>query len=58
MKRLRKAGWTPIRTTGSHTLFKCGCGGHTMTVPDGHRMISPGVHNKVAKAMQACEEAK
>jgi predicted RNA binding protein YcfA (HicA-like mRNA interferase family) len=56
VKAFRDAGWTPMRTVGSHTIWKCGCGKHQFTLPDGHRTISPGVVGKAMKALTQCEE--
>lgn len=53
IKRLRDAGFTPLRTEGSHTVWANGA--VSVSVPDGHRTISPGVVRKVNKAI---EEAK
>jgi predicted RNA binding protein YcfA (HicA-like mRNA interferase family) len=54
LKRLRAAEWLPARTVGSHTMWKCVSGRHQIPVPDGHRMISPGVHGQVVKMMATC----
>ena len=54
-KRLRAAGFEPIRTVGSHTVWENSAKGVKVTVPDGHRTISPGVVRKINKAI---EEAK
>ncbi len=56
IKAFRDAGWEPKRTAGSHTVWACSCGTHTFTLPDGHRIISPGVAAKAFKALKACEE--
>ncbi|MEU4195730.1 type II toxin-antitoxin system HicA family toxin [Kribbella sp. NPDC026611] len=55
VKALKAAGWRLIRTEGSHSLYKCPCGQHTFMLPDGHRVISPGVVRKVGKALAECE---
>lgn len=52
VKMLRKAGWVPRRTVGSHTMWKSADGTRGVTVPDGHRTISPGVVRKIQKAMK------
>ena len=52
-KELRDAGFTADRTSGSHTIWVNGS--VSITVPDGHRMISPGVYRNIMKAI---EEAK
>lgn len=50
---LRGEGFGPLRTVGSHTWWAKGAVG--VSVPDGHRTISPGVYRKILKAI---EEAK
>lgn len=50
-RTLRKAGWTPIRTRGSHTVWESP-NGTKFTLPDGHKTISPGVYSKLLKAMK------
>ncbi|MDR6098975.1 putative RNA binding protein YcfA (HicA-like mRNA interferase family) [Microbacterium sp. SORGH_AS454] len=47
---MRKAGWTPLRTVGSHTVWESPEGAK-FTLPDGHRTISPGVYRNLLKAM-------
>jgi predicted RNA binding protein YcfA (HicA-like mRNA interferase family) len=54
VKAFKSAGWRWVRTEGSHSLFKCACGQHTFVLPDGHRVISPGVVRKVDKALAEC----
>lgn len=51
LKELREAGFVAIRTRGSHTWWEheSGIG---ISVPDGHRRISPGVVRKVRKAIE------
>lgn len=53
-KRLREAGFVPDRTVGSHT-FWVGPNGASISLPDGHRTISPGVVRKVNKAIADAE---
>jgi predicted RNA binding protein YcfA (HicA-like mRNA interferase family) len=50
VKRLKDAGFTPARTVGSHTTYVNGS--VSVTVPDGHKTISPGVVRQVNKAIQ------
>lgn len=50
VKRLRAAGFEPTRTVGSHTQWANGP--VSVSVPDGHRTISPGVVRQVNKAIQ------
>lgn len=50
VKRLRSAGFEPMRTVGTHTLWANGL--ISVSVPDGHRTFSPGVVRQVNKAIQ------
>lgn len=52
---LKRAGWTPIRTVGSHTTWGSP-NGSTFTLPDGHRTISPGVYRKLLKTLKEDEQ--
>lgn len=52
VKLLRKAGWRPARTEGSHTIWKSADGTRSVSVPDGHKTISPGVVRKIMKALE------
>lgn len=55
-KELRAAGFTRVRDAkGSHGFWACPTGQHTMTIPDGHKTISPGVVRKVNKAIAECD---
>ncbi|WP_370584413.1 type II toxin-antitoxin system HicA family toxin [Ornithinimicrobium cryptoxanthini] len=47
----RRAGWTPVRSVGSHTVWESPSG-KRFTLPDGHRTISPGVVRKATKALE------
>jgi predicted RNA binding protein YcfA (HicA-like mRNA interferase family) len=55
VKAFKDAGWRRVRTEGSHSVYGCRCGGHTFTLPDGHREISPGVFRRAIKALGECE---
>ena len=50
VKRLRDAGFAADRTTGSHTVWVNGS--VSISVPDGHKTISPGVVRKVNQAIK------
>lgn len=52
---LRNAGFAPTRTVGSHT-FWTHPSGVAVSVPDGHRTISPGVYRKIAKALKEAHQ--
>ena len=55
LKELVGAGWTRKRSgKGSHSLWQCRTGKHTVTVPDGPRTIRPGVVRSIRKAITAC----
>jgi len=56
VREFRSAGWTALRTDGSHTVYGCSCGKHQFSVPDGHRTISPGVVRKARKIITECKE--
>jgi predicted RNA binding protein YcfA (HicA-like mRNA interferase family) len=49
-KRLKAAGFTATTTVGSHTKWVHPTG-FQVTVPDGHRTISPGVVRQVNKVI-------
>lgn len=50
VRQLRDAGFHAARTQGSHTVYQMGA--LSVTVPDGHRTVSPGVYRKVLKAIE------
>lgn len=50
VKALRDAGFLPVRTVGSHTVWVNGS--ISISVPDGHKTISPGVVRKINKAIE------
>ncbi|WP_434056629.1 type II toxin-antitoxin system HicA family toxin [Leifsonia sp. McL0608] len=52
IRRLKAAGFSADRTVGSHTVYATADGRHTVTVPDGHKTISPGVVRQVNKAIE------
>ncbi|AUM17346.1 MULTISPECIES: type II toxin-antitoxin system HicA family toxin [Rhodococcus] len=51
-KLLKESGFTPQRTSGSHEIWD-GPNGTTVSVPIGHRTVSPGVVRQVNKAIAA-----
>ncbi|MET8876783.1 type II toxin-antitoxin system HicA family toxin [Nocardia sp. NPDC004604] len=56
IKELADAGWSRKRDAkGSHSLWQCCDGRHTITVPDGHRTIRPGVVRVIRKAIMSCD---
>lgn len=57
LKDLRSAGFSPLRTVGSHTIWASADGSVKVTVPDGHRTISPGVYRIIVKAMKEARGA-
>lgn len=50
-KELKSAGFVPVRTAGSHTWWEH-LAGVGVSVPDGHKTISPGVYRKILKAIK------
>jgi predicted RNA binding protein YcfA (HicA-like mRNA interferase family) len=55
IKRLRKAGFNPTDAEGSHTKWINPLG-PWVSIPDGHRTISPGVVRQVNKAITEAEK--
>jgi len=51
LKLLRLEGWRPVRASGSHTQWRAPSG-RLITIPDGHRVISPGVYRVIVKAIE------
>ncbi|MEV8372240.1 type II toxin-antitoxin system HicA family toxin [Kribbella sp. NPDC056861] len=58
VKAFKDAGWKRVRTEGSHSVYECGCGQHSFSLPDGHRKISPGVVRKVDGALASCRRGE
>lgn len=56
VKQLRDAGFMPGNTVGSHTKWTCGS--VSVSVPDGHRSISPGVVRQINAAIKQAQEGK
>ena len=56
VRELKAAGFTPARTVGSHTTWVSSDGAVKVTVPDGHRRISPGVYRKILAAMKEAQQ--
>lgn len=55
LKELTDAGWSRTRHgKGSHSVWACETNEHTVTVPDGHRTIRPGVVRSIRKAIAEC----
>jgi predicted RNA binding protein YcfA (HicA-like mRNA interferase family) len=50
VRQLKDAGFVAVRTQGSHTVYRNG--DVRVSVPDGHRTISPGVYRKVLKKIE------
>lgn len=50
VKALRDAGFEQIRTVGSHSVWANGS--ISVSVPDGHKTISPGVVRQINKAIE------
>jgi len=54
VKEFKAAKWIALRTDGSHTMYECPSGHHHFTLPDGHKMISPGIVRNARKALASC----
>ncbi|MGV9709339.1 type II toxin-antitoxin system HicA family toxin [Gordonia sp. NPDC003424] len=54
VKLLKSAGFTGRVSKGSHTVWVCRSGRHRVSIPDGHKTISPGVHRQVLATIAAC----
>ena len=52
---LRKAGFQPVNTVGSHTKWRHPTG-VMIPVPDGHNTITPGVYGKILKAIKEAKQ--
>jgi len=50
VRELRRAGFVPVRSRGSHTVYEKNS--VTITIPDGHPVISPGVYRQVLKKIK------
>lgn len=56
VKQLKAAGFEPVNAEGSHTRWRHPSGPQ-VSIPDGHRTISPGVYRQVLAAIKNAEEA-
>nr|WP_181715717.1 type II toxin-antitoxin system HicA family toxin [Cryobacterium sp.]QJS06163.1 toxin HicA [Cryobacterium sp.] len=56
VKELKAAGFSSVRTVGSHSTWVSADGAVKVTVPDGHRTISPGVYRKILAAMKEAQQ--
>jgi predicted RNA binding protein YcfA (HicA-like mRNA interferase family) len=56
VKALKAAGFSSVRTVGSHSTWVSAGGAVKVTVPDGHRTISPGVYRKILAAMKEAQK--
>lgn len=50
LRKLKDAGFVAVRRNGSHTVYVNGA--VSVTVPDGHRLISPGVYRQILKKIE------
>ena len=53
LRLLKDAGFTAVRSVGSHTIYANG--DVSVSVPDGHKTISPGVYRQI---LSKIKEAK
>lgn len=51
VKQLKDAGFVAITKVGSHTKWRHPSGAQ-VTIPDGHRTITPGVYRQVLAALK------
>lgn len=56
VKLLKAENFTELRTVGSHTMWSKGT--VTVSVPDGHRTISPGVVRQINNAIKEAKATK
>ncbi|MBF4511326.1 type II toxin-antitoxin system HicA family toxin [Plantibacter sp. VKM Ac-2885] len=53
LKKLRKAGFTPApNMVGSHRKWYAPNGVDSVSIPEGHKAISPGVVRQIDKAIE------
>ncbi|MDI6630661.1 MAG: type II toxin-antitoxin system HicA family toxin [Rhodococcus sp. (in: high G+C Gram-positive bacteria)] len=55
MQALKAAGFSRDRTVGSHSTWVSSDGLVKVTVPDGHRTISPGVYRRILAAVKEAQ---
>lgn len=55
VKQLKNAGFVSRDGKGSHTMWACPHAVYGVSVPDGHKTISPGVRRKVDQAIAGCQ---
>ena len=56
-RQLRDAGFTPVRARGSHTWWQHPSG-TGVAVPDGHKIITPGVYRKIIETIETVETVR
>ena len=54
LRQLKSAGFTKRDGKGSHTTWTCHHGRFSVSVPTGHRTISPGVRHQVSAVIARC----
>ncbi len=57
LRELRAEGFTPVRSRGSHSLWRHPSG-TAIVVPDGHATISPGVYRQVRGAIASARSTE
>lgn len=50
IRELKDAGFVVVRRNGSHAVYQNGS--VSVTVPDGHRFISPGVYRQILQKIK------
>jgi predicted RNA binding protein YcfA (HicA-like mRNA interferase family) len=54
LRLLKDAGFVAVRTAGSHTTYQNGA--VAVSVPDGHKTISPGVYRQILRKIQEAKK--
>lgn len=52
VRALRRHGCTSRAGRGSHEIWYCPCGAHQVSLPTGHRGISPGLVGKLIRTFE------
>lgn len=54
VREFEVAGWSAVRSRGSHVMFKCSCGVHQFVIPAGHKQVSGGIAHGGRKILKEC----
>lgn len=55
LKEMKSHGFTRENGKGSHSKWICPHGKIKVTIPDGHKTISPGVLRSIQQTIEQCE---